>query len=160
MAMSIKNDSYILDNIRYVRWFARKFQSYGLPIEDLIQEGVVGLLKAKKSFDETKGLKFITFARYWVIAEINEYCNKNKHKFVTYEDQAIIESKENEINNQIDTELVLEKIKLLDERSQGIIVGHNMEDISYQRLSEIYGVSLERIRQIEKQTCKKIREIL
>lgn len=44
---------------------AKKFQGQGVPFEDLINEGNIGLIKAVNKFDETRGFKFISYAVWW-----------------------------------------------------------------------------------------------
>ncbi|GAB6050066.1 RNA polymerase sigma factor RpoH [Hydrogenophilus islandicus] len=67
----------ILAHLRYVVMIARAYFGYGLPEADLIQEGNVGLLKALRRFDPNKGVRFLTFAAYWIKAEIHEYILRN-----------------------------------------------------------------------------------
>jgi RNA polymerase sigma-32 factor len=50
---------------------------YGLPHADLIQEGNVGLMKAVKRFDPSRGVRLVSFAIHWVKAEIHEYILRN-----------------------------------------------------------------------------------
>jgi RNA polymerase sigma-32 factor len=57
-------------NLRHVVFIALKFKNYGIPIDDLISEGNVGLMKALDRFDERHGVRFATYANYWVRAEI------------------------------------------------------------------------------------------
>ncbi|HBC17441.1 MAG TPA: RNA polymerase sigma factor RpoH [Alcanivorax sp.] len=67
----------VLAHLRFVVHIARSYTGYGLPLGDLVQEGNVGLMKAVKRFDPTKGVRLVSFAVHWIKAEIHEYVIKN-----------------------------------------------------------------------------------
>ncbi|CAM5363400.1 RNA polymerase sigma factor RpoH [Thauera mechernichensis] len=67
----------VMSHLRVVVAIARGYLGYGLPHADLIQEGNVGLMKAVKRFDPSRGVRLVSFAIHWIKAEIHEYILKN-----------------------------------------------------------------------------------
>ena len=67
----------VFSHLRYVISVSRGFMGYGLPIQDLIQEGNIGLMKAVKRFDPERDVRLVSFAVHWIRAEIYDYVIKN-----------------------------------------------------------------------------------
>ena len=57
--------------------YARKYSSYGLPLDDLIHEGVLGIMHALEKFDVSKDFRLSTYASWWIRASIQDYILKN-----------------------------------------------------------------------------------
>lgn len=82
MRLSKDNDlaaarQLVLSHLRYVARVAKGYMGYGLPLNDLIQEGNVGLMKAVRRFNPEMGVRLVTFAMHWIKAEIHEYILRN-----------------------------------------------------------------------------------
>lgn len=67
----------VMAHLRFVVHIAKGYTGYGLPLNDLIQEGNVGLMKAVKRFDPDYGVRLVSFAVHWIRAEIHEYVLRN-----------------------------------------------------------------------------------
>ncbi|VAW99768.1 RNA polymerase sigma factor RpoH [hydrothermal vent metagenome] len=228
----------IMSHLRFVAHIARSYSGYGLPQADLIQEGNIGLMKAVKRFDPNVGVRLVSFAVYWIRAEIHEFILRNwrivkvattkaqrklffnirsskkqlgwfshqevqqvaKDLGVSTKDVVEMESRmsgmdigfdlrddgdddapatapamflqdnsdgpaeENE-NSQWQAhnkERLLNALATLDERSQDIVQQRwlNESKTTLQDLADKYGISAERIRQLENNAMKKLRNTL
>ena len=70
-------DELVVGNLRFVISVAKMYQGQGLDIMDLISEGNIGLMKAAERFDPTSGLKFISYAVWWVKQSMMASMNEN-----------------------------------------------------------------------------------
>lgn len=70
----------ITANLRFVISVAKQYQNLGLTLEDLINEGNLGLIKAAHRFDETKGFKFISYAVWWIRQSILQAVGEKSRK--------------------------------------------------------------------------------
>jgi len=63
----------ITSHLRLVAKIAMKYKGYGLPVNEIISEGNIGLMQAVKKFDPERGFKLATYAMWWIKASIQEY---------------------------------------------------------------------------------------
>jgi len=224
----------VMAHLRYVVYEAKRFVGYGLPLEDLIQQGNIGLMHSVKRFEPHRGLRLLTFAVHWIRAEITDFILKNwrlvkvattkvqkklffnLRKMTTSLDQlseqtiqdvaeelqvpttdvremalrmrgmdASFDASSDEDFSAPERSLVLEgadpaevvetldtqvhesarlesAFAVLDARSQEIIHRRWMSDTkaSLAELAEDFGVSIERVRQIEQAALKKLRSLV
>jgi RNA polymerase sigma-32 factor len=63
----------VLANLRFVIKIALEYRHYRAAVEDLVQEGNIGLMRALERFDPRRGFRFISYAVYWIRAQIQDY---------------------------------------------------------------------------------------
>jgi RNA polymerase sigma-32 factor len=66
-------DRLVRDHLRLVRSIAHGYRLWGVPVEDLVQQGAIGLLKAMERFDGERAQSLQSYAGYWIRAEIRDY---------------------------------------------------------------------------------------
>ena len=67
----------VMSHLRFVVHIAKGFKGYGLALNDLVQEGNIGLMKAVKRFNPELGVRLISFAVHWIKSEIHDFVIKN-----------------------------------------------------------------------------------
>ena len=98
-------DKMVRANLRFVVSVAKQYQHQGLPLVDLINEGNVGLIKAAKKFDETRGFKFISYAVWWIRQAILEALSEKARVIRIPLNQVGVLSKINKTYSRLEQEL-------------------------------------------------------
>src|SRR3989344_2315634 len=112
-------------NLRFVISVAKQYQNNGLSLSDLINEGNIGLMKAAKRFDETRGFKFISYAVWWIRQSI---------LVALVEQPRIVRLPLNKVNLINDVEKIFTRLEQEFERKP-----------SSEEMAEVLEVSLEEI---------------
>jgi RNA polymerase primary sigma factor len=75
----VARDHLIRANLRLVMRIARQFLGRGLALEDLVQEGTLGLIRAVEGFEPERGLRFSTYAKFWITQSIQHIVRTSTH---------------------------------------------------------------------------------
>lgn len=118
-------------NIRFVITVAKQYQNNGVPLVDLIQEGLIGLARAARSYDESKGARFISYAVWWIrqaiLQALTDQCRTIRvpsNQIVAIgKINKVIEQFEQENNRQPSDEELSEQTKYSTNQIQSTITG-------------------------------------
>ena len=185
---NLKAKNEILEaNLRFVFDIAKHYTGRGVPISELISDGNMGLLRAIDKFDESKNVKFISYAVWWIRqAMLESIKKKNAINFVeiepntdndSYIDKRLIEDDEDdtsfnkELSNENDEKskeisenqrnIITNIIGTLSDRERDIIENYyglnNSKELTLSEIGKKYNLSSERVRQIKLVSLRKLR---
>ncbi|MBE6837625.1 MAG: RNA polymerase sporulation sigma factor SigE [Ruminococcus sp.] len=174
----------IIHNLRLVVYIAKKFESTGIGIEDLVSIGTIGLIKAVKTFCPDKNIKLATYASRCIENEILMYLRKTtQHKNdISIDEPLNFDSEGNElllsdilgtdtdlvvrgIENEVEISLLLNEVSKLNPRERQIMemrfgLGEYKRELTQKQVADIVGISQSYISRLEKRIIKKLRENL
>lgn len=168
-------------NLRLVVFLAKKYESTGYDMDDLISIGSIGLIKGIETYKIDKNIKLATYASRCIANEILMYIRKNKkrNKEVSLEDSLNYDSEGNELHledvlgtdcdlvsdsymEKIESKFVASEINKLNEREKQIMVMryglNNTKSYTQKEVADILGISQSYISRIEKKVIKNIKQ--
>ncbi|MBP3553145.1 MAG: RNA polymerase sigma factor RpoD/SigA [Bacteroidaceae bacterium] len=119
-------------NLRFVVSVAKQYQNQGLSLQDLINEGNIGLIKAAQKFDETRGFKFISYAVWWIRQSILQ---------ALAEQSRIVRLPLNQVGSVNKINKVLSKFEQENERRPSVAELAEELNIEEDKISEVLRVS-------------------
>jgi RNA polymerase primary sigma factor len=172
-------DKLVNANLKFVVNYAKQYRKSGVPFSDLISEGNIGLIKAAEKFDETKGVKFISYAVWWIrnsiqecidrylgnIEEVNvdNYMFDNcKSSEYDYSSQLVNNEFEEELNNIQSREATIsELMKTLKKREIKILSLYfglyDGKEMTLDEIGQEMDLTKERVRQIKDKALVKLK---
>ena len=186
---NLKAKNEILEaNLRFVFDIAKRYTGRGVPISDLISDGNMGLLRAIDKFDETRDLKFISYAVWWVRQAMLEDIKKTRllnhieiepnmsndtvlekklsddeDEHVSYYEVGFSNENDEKSKETVETQksVVSDLLENLTDRERDIIelsYGlNNKKELTLTEIAKKYNMSIERIRQINVKSMRKLR---
>ncbi len=171
----------IVHNLRLVVYIAKKFESTGIGIEDLISIGTIGLIKAVNTFSVEKNIKLATYASRCIENEILMYLRKtNQQKYeISIDEPLNVDWDGNElllsdilgtdddvvsinIENETEKRLLLEAVEKLDDREKLIMEMrfglNNRKEKTQKEVADLIGISQSYISRLEKRIIKRLRK--
>lgn len=164
----------IVCNLKFVVNIAKMYRKTNIPFTDLISEGNIGLIKAAKKFDETKDVRFTTYAVWWIKSSIQEYIDKyyNNNTLSLNEEIKIdnndckyghinedFENEINVINSRKDA--INSLMDCLKERELKILTYYygldGNKEMTLEEIGNIFSLTQERIRKIKDKALVKLR---
>ena len=176
-------DKLIEHNLRLVVFLAKKYESSGYDIEDLVSIGSIGLIKGINTYKIDKNIKLATYASRCIANEILMFLRKNKKRKteISFEDALNYDAEGNELHledilgteedivfkefeSSMDKRLLAEEINKLDPRDKQIMILryglNNTDEFTQKEVAEILGISQSYISRIEKKVIKNLKLIL
>ena len=170
-------------NLRLVVFLAKKYESTGYDLEDLVSIGSIGLIKGIETYKPDKNIKLATYSSRCIANEILMYIRKNKKRKteVSLEDALNYDAEGNELHLEdilgtddniifdefsfkLDKEVLKQELKNLNDREKQIMTlryGLNeTEEYTQKEVAEMLGISQSYISRIEKKIIKKLKTLM
>lgn len=167
----------VMHNTRFVISIAKKYQGRGTPLSDLISEGNLGLIEAAKRFDPSRGLRFTTYAVWWIKKGILESIDgeiKNTHTSIdapiggededfTIANRLKSDSRDTDHlvedeSKKIEVHLLLSQLKTREQEIIKSLFGIDTRAIGIEEAGRKFGLTQQRIGQIRDGAMKLLQE--
>src|SRR6266852_162488 len=159
----------VTSHLRLVAKIAMGYRGYGLPLNDLISEGNIGLMQAVKRFDPDRGFRLATYAMWWIRAAIQEYIlhSWSLVKMGTTAAQKKLFFNLRKLKGELQElglrrDLLEKAMTHLNDRERHILSERRLKEnpTTLEDLSQQYGISRERVRQIEVRAFEKLQKAI
>ena len=172
-------DQLVRSNLRFVVSVAKRYQNFGVPLPDLIAEGNVGLVRAAHLFDAGRGVRFISYAVWWIRQAILRALEENgrlarrtirldahlsdddeEWLSLAVEEAGATGTEEQSLHHARAWE-IRRAIASLDPRERHVLVLYfgldGSQPLTLEEIASVYGLSRERIRQIKESGLRRLR---
>lgn len=158
-------EQLIKDNMGFVIATAKQYVNRGLPLDDLVSEGYIGLIKAAEKYDGSKGAKFTSYAANYVRRSILDALEGDRR----YDDNASTRIEgmasdaapvDERVEQSTMTDGIMATLHCLNERERAVIMhcfGIGGQQMTFAEIGAQLGITRERVRQIRKKALRHLR---
>ncbi len=159
------NDCINIDDyIGLAKAIAAKYANSGVPFDDLVQEGMIGLIEAQQRFDSSKNTSFSTYAQFWIKKRILESIDKEYKETgsnVIYNDNldALNESNHTD-NDRSENQVEQSQIQIpagFPDEEKAVLHLHFNKKEPLDKISATLGISREKVRQLKQKALRRLR---
>lgn len=147
-------DELIQDYAKLAYGVCKSYQNYGIPLEDLRQEALIGLLKAYERFDPTKGTQFSTYAVYWIKKQVLQALDQES------EGSSYIENYAEHNPPESNPEKVSERLQLpedMPEREAQVLRLSYEKKLTIKEIAQRLQISNEQTKQLRSKALRRIK---
>ena len=144
-------------NLRFVVAIARQYQNKGLPIDDLISEGNIGLMKAARKYDGERGVRFVNYAVVFVRQQIEKALKLESAELRVENMKDVRDDNSSDVADGMEYSL-----GSLNERELKVVTayfGIGQERLTMAEIAEEMNLRRERVRQIRNKAIRKLKKI-
>lgn len=150
-------DLLVNENIGLAYSFAKNCQNRGLPLEDLRQEALLGLLEAAEHFEPERGLKFGTYAGYWIkkrLLAALEQENKAVRNTEPLGERDLADHKQ-QVDARIESSITFPSA--MPDLERGVLQLSLNEGLALKEVASRLGISVERVKQLRGKALRRLR---
>lgn len=152
------------DYIGLVKKIAAKYAKSGVPFDDLVQEGLIGLIEAQQRFDSSKNTSFSTYARFWIKKRVLQSIDKEYKETggnVEYSDNIGAVNNSNQLSSDISEEQVEQcQIEIpagFPDTEKTVLHLHFNKKQTLDMISDTMSISREKVRQLKQKALRRMR---
>lgn len=157
--MDISQDEVISRYSPLARSIAQKYSKLGVPFEDLLQEGLLGILDAYNRFDEKKGTKFSTYATYWIKKRI--IANIDRERKQSHDSIELVENilPEEKVHPGAEEKSKINLPGDMPNLEKKVMIALFEQQKTMAEIAEELNISRERVRQIKEKALRRLRAL-
>ncbi len=149
-------DQKIAELFPLVKSIAAKYSSYQHPLEDLIQEGMIGVIKAVDNYDQDKETKFSTYAVYWIKKYILDYLARDAN-YSHYEYQENLHDVNIEDLETTENNISIEFPQDFPQLEKQVIIQLYQHEFTLSEVAKQLNLPRERVRQLREKALRRLK---